>query len=306
MKTQTEQNRKLKLAAMLMAAMLLSAGCASKKDGGGSDDTAAPGGQITSSPTTPSDTDASRGTTWSSGATAALDVDLSALNSYAASHPINNPKDVRISVKLFDAGGNKYAGKIMISYLDNGQYFTGSFQAEDTVNASKGNAYPGVHQAVYNKWFMAPTSNARGPIAAKYAGKNVFHGFYEDSLGAVMIIATDSADQGDGVASNEVSGEIWFKNYANSSYPDNDNNGNVPCWFETQGPYDCRTFLTYSSASSLAKKNGELVSTSAVLPTESLWYTSLKDHYYNEESPQRGWRKLGTFTGLNRAKAFTQ
>lgn len=292
MKSQTELMRKGLLASLLASSLLLSVGCA-KKSGFEATETppvAADGGRGT--PVSP-DTDGPRGSEFASGATAAFQVDsAAALTAYVASHPVNNPQDMRVSVKLVEtaAGSNQFYGQVMLSYSDNGQYYTGKFKTEDRRNptgstATAGNLYPGVHHAYYNNWLL-------------WNGKYGFHGFFQDSLGAVMLVIDATVDQGDGAGATEVSGSIWFKNYANSMAPPNAQS--IPCWFLTAGPYDCRTFLKASGT------DGYIDSGSALYPTDSVWYTSRSSHPYHVEEPARGWRRLGTFSGLNKAKAFSQ
>lgn len=149
--------------------------------------------------------------------------------------------------------------------------------------------YPGWHHGTYNNWFVRN-------------GKNVFHGFFQDDYGAVMIIVDDSVDQGDGSGATEVSGSIWFKNYPNTSYTQGVQPlSTVPCWFRTTGPYDCRTFLVSGNYG-----DGNISSTSALYPTESQYIQPTSLNAYAVQTPARGWTRLGTFTGLNKVKAFGQ
>ena len=213
---------------------------------------------------------------------------LQALSSYAITHPVNNPTDLKISVKVSQtaSGSNMYSGQVFVSYYDNGQYYTGKFYANNTNNIAS--LYKGVNQASYNKWFTQSST-----------GKQVFHGFFQDQYGAVMLIIDDSLDQGDGSGATEVSGSLWFKNFANSqAFP---NSNNVPCWFITTGPYDCRTFLTSGN-----NGDGNVDTFSALYPSDSVWYQSIKYNAYAVEEPARGWKKLGTFSGLKKALAFGQ
>lgn len=229
------------------------------------------------------DGDAQRGTDWSSGATASLVVDpwtgnKTMLDYYSSAHPLNNPQDIRISVKLSDHGGNQFGGQIFISYYDNNQYYTGRFYAlNQKVAKGVSHGHEGKNYAVYNKWFS-------------WGGKQVFHGFFQDRSGGIMLIVDQALDNGDGAGASELSGEIWLRNFAGSQA----GQGTIPCWFIENGPYDCRTFLI----------NEETVSTtSALYPTQSL-YSSNSNPYYVENAPSRNWRRLGKFSGLNKAKAF--
>lgn len=290
MKAQTRLMQK-GLIVSLAVSLLLSVGCAKKSDGF-SAESITPGQPAAVGPETPRDTDGPRGTEFANGATAALQIDsLEALNTYAATHPVNNPQDVRISVKLKDVGSNMYAGDIYISYYDNGQYYTGHFAAGEGQNPSGGTAasgtlYPGAKHAHYNNWFS-------------WGGKPVFHGFFQDQYGAIMLIIDESIDLGDGSGAMDVGGSIWFKNFANAQAQPNPQS--IPCWYILTGPYDCRTLLIDGM-----NGDGTISSGSALYPPQSKFYTSKKRNPYIPEEPARGWRRLGTFSGLNKSKAFTQ
>jgi hypothetical protein len=277
---------------LLLTAMLaLTVGCAKKNDGdgGGGGGEASPPAAVT--PDAPRDTDGSRGTDFADGATAALKIDsLAALSAYSVTHPVNNPQDLRISVKLKDIGSNQWAGTVLVSYYDNNQYYTGRFVTGEGNTPGSGTSFPNVKHAYYNNWFS-------------FNGKPVFHGFYQDSYGAILFIVDQSLDQGDGSGASEVGGSIWFKNYAvtNTAYIPRPDLNSIPCWFITLASYDCRTFLINDGS-----KYGSLHPTTALYPTDSQFYTSRSTNPYIPEEPARGWRRLGTFSGLNKAKAFTQ
>lgn len=277
----------LKQALLIVALAVFSVGCAKSKsknpaptNNGGVVD---PGGTPPTTP--PGDPDANRGSDWQSGGTAALTPDsFAAWNAYVATHPLNNPTDLRISVKMEHAGNGAYVGRLYISYYDNGQYYTGRFFAENkTVPAGVSNGHTGKSYGAYNRWFT-------------WGGKNVFHAFLQDPYGGVMIVIDDSLDLGDGSGATELAGEIWFKNFEGSYAPQ----GQIPCWFIEIGPYDCRTFLTSGNSG-----YGVLNTTSALYPTQSLFYPTGSKTTVAEE-PARGWRRLGKFTGLNRARAFSE
>jgi hypothetical protein len=201
---------------------------------------------------------------------------------------------VGVSLSNYDssASGGAYGGTITISYLAAGAWHTGIFQA---LNATTpGSVYDGaapgtqnMNHAAYNKWFS-------------YNSQSVFHGFYADPYGAVMLVITGGIDLGDGNGISELNGEVWFKNYYSSAVAYNYPNPNeTPCWFLSLGMYECRTFLTSGNDG-----YGNLTSTSALTPDQSQ-YTESKNIYV-PATPARGWQKLGTFTGLNRLTAFGQ
>ncbi len=298
MKTQTGLTQKMMLIALLAVSIGSGVGCASKKDGGDSS-----GGESTQDTpnVTHDQTLINYSSDFNSGAVGKIySIDRAALATYVSTRPVNNPKNAQISVNLFKAGnvsGNGgYAGTVQIGYEDNGQYYVGRFTTADALTptgstANAGTRYKGWHHAAYNKWF---TVN----------GKRVFHGFFEDDFGAVMIVVEGDEDQGDGAGSSTVTGSIWFKNYYNTPYPRYQTRDVIPCWFITAGGYDCRTFLEKTSATG---KDGDIVTTSALLPTESKYAPGADTHPYHQGAsagPARGWRKLGSFSGLNVVKGF--
>lgn len=187
-------------------------------------------------------------------------VSIDEMNHYVAQFPLNNPSSFKISVNLTDAGNGRYAGKVKISYLDNGVLHAGTFSALSRTNPSApqgmiGLSDTGVLEAEYNRWF---TLN----------GKNVFTGFFQDSLGAVVLVIDDVIDFGDAQGGNYVSGSVWYKNFAYAS-------GNFEyrkCWFIYTGPYSCRS--------------GVVINKTGV------------------EINDGGYRKLGTFSGMSKLDAF--
>jgi hypothetical protein len=291
---------KLIMGSLLITLALLGQGCGSK--GGGFQAEDAPVDTTNLTPNTPRETDGDRGSDFAAGATAALDVDMTMLAEYAVTHPLNYPTDIKLSVKLAPtaSGVNAYAGQVSVSYYDNGQYYTGRFFAKNTTNV--GSRYNGWNQAYYNNWLIQTDPNSPS------FGKLVFHGFFEDQYGAIMLVIDDAIDQGDGLGAQEVTGSIWFKNHPNTQFARV--NPSVPCWFVEVGPYDCRTLLV--SGNKIDWNNGKKVdvgridSSSAFLPTDSKFYTGTETNAYAIREPARGWKKLGTFSGLNKLKAFGQ
>ncbi|RYZ81207.1 MAG: hypothetical protein EOP06_23930 [Proteobacteria bacterium] len=99
-----------------------------------------------------------------------------------------------------------------------------------------------------------------------------FSGYFQDSLGALVVVIDDvGASLGDGQGVTTVSGSVWYKNFPGSRYLQQLERY---CWFITIGPYQCLT-------------------------------STVKD---NKQTPypQDGYRRLGTFSGLSKAKAFNQ
>lgn len=294
MKSQNLKWRKLLAASLAAGALLGGIGCAKKGDGFSAstptDSTTSTADENNAPGVETRDVDGPRGSAFSAGATAFLSgTDLATLTSYVAIHPLNSPTDLKISVKLKEIAtdANQYAGTVFISYYDNGRYYTAEFTTDDLKNPDSGTLFPGWNHAFYNNWYSLN-------------GKAVFHGFFQDSYGAVMLVIDDAIDQGDGAGATLVSGSVWFKNYPSNQAQINPQG--IPCWFITAGPYDCRTLLVSGGW----QGDGVVSSTSALTPDLSKYWTSRSTHPYHEEDPRRGWRKLGTFSNLNKAKAFSQ
>lgn len=158
------------------------------------------------------------------------------MENYVASHPLNNPSNYQVSIKLRHVGDLRYGGEVRISYTDSGQTYTGIFTAPDGVNSS----YPslgrakdsGLYKAQYNYWFNS-------------GGKTVFSGFFQDPYGAIVLVIDNALNQGDGQGSTTVSGSIWFRNFAYSFAPQSSERN---CWFIYMGPYDCRSGNVISKA----------------------------------------------------------
>jgi len=250
-----------KLILILATLALLGVGCAKEmKAGDGQVATApiinptypmnAPPGQGAGTP----------GDNWSYGSTVTFTPDsMEIFSVYVASHPINNPTNIKLNVNVVDVGASHFGGQIKIAYDDAGKHWEGYFVAGTGTNQkfdSMGtNRDVGLYHAQYNTWFNG--------------GAN-FTGFFQDSAGAIVLVIDQVVNQGDGQGNSFVSGSIWFKNFKQTMAPQGDQRY---CWFIYDGPYDCR---------SSAVKN--------------------KSSAY----PNDGYRRLGTFTGLSRSKAFNQ
>jgi hypothetical protein len=190
---------------------------------------------------------------------------LQTLTSWVATHPLNSPQDFELNVRLspIGPGGNMFQGQIGLAYYDTSQYYIATLS---TGMGSNGNtSFPAAYNqpdAYYNQWFWVN-------------GKRVFHGFVQDSVGAVVLVIDSLSTVGDGsTLSGTASGSLWFKNFAvtqSQDLPDDQ------CWFFPSGPYSCATFFV----------GGQPVTNSAIYP-----------------SPYDGYQLLGTFTGLNVQQAF--
>jgi hypothetical protein len=184
------------------------------------------------------------------------------MNNYVATHPLNAPSDIRVTVENRNDGTNRFYGTVKISYMDNGYRYEGVFESGSDVNPYiKYSESNNLKEYAYNIWFNNPTN----------ASQKVFTGFYQDTYGAIVLVVdgTQTINQGDGQGGEQtLTGSIWYKNFPTVT---NVQGPLRKCWYITLGPYDCRS-------NPVIYKNG-------IYPTDT-------------------YRKLGTFTGLSKSKAF--
>lgn len=218
---------------------LLSSGCAKefKSDNTG---TAAPTGVVNPTfPVTapPGQGQGTAGDSWSYGSTVSFTPDsLDVMNTYVASHPLNNPSNVKLNVNIYDVGGGHFGGQVKLAYDDAGKHYEGYFVAGTGVNQdfdSYGTAKDvGLYEAQYNTWF----------------GNNLFSGYFQDTMGAIVLVIDQAGpNQGDGQGVTTVNGSVWFKNFA-TAFPTQ--GAQRFCWFIYRGAYQCGT-STVSTASKI-------------------------------------------------------
>jgi len=196
---------------------------------------------------------------WTFGASAPLEiVSVNRLMEYTM-EARNNPTNIRVNVNLTKKGSNTYGGTVTISYQDFGQDFTGSFTSGDS-NADN----------QYNVWLEKD-------------GVTAFHAFFEDGLGAIILVIDEfNIEGGDGAGPGDlVNGKVYFKNFDPNYVP----NGWIfwpgqyversHCWFISLGPNDCRAW-----------KSGDGVDT------------------YRAIYPDSGYQLLGSFRNLSLDEAF--
>jgi len=254
--------RNAKLILVLAALALLGVGCA--KEMKASDNTAVVTPPVVN-PTFPTNAppgqgQGSAGDNWAYGNTVAFQPDsLDIFNTYVASHPLNNPTNVKLNVNLIDVGNGKFAGQVKLAYDDAGQHYEGYFVAGSGTNQSFSsmgtNRDVGLFHAEYNYWFNNNTN---------------FSGYFQDNYGAIVLVIDQIVNQGDGQSGAYVSGSVWFKNFTKTMAPQGTERY---CWFIYDGPYNCRSQTVMD-----------------------------KSNVY----PSNSYRRLGTFTGLSRLKAFNQ
>jgi hypothetical protein len=257
----------MKHISILLAVLALVAGCAKSK----SQDTtanvvnngnAAPA--IAIDPSAPTSTSGVT-STFASGSTSDFSpISLSVMNTYVATHPLNNPTNFKVNVNLASAGNSRYGGAVTISYMDNGIQYDGIFKAGMGKNQSFKGMYDNDRlEADYNYWFNFET-------------QLVFTGFFEDQYGAITISlvpeasTTPPSNDAAPVTTGPYKGYIYFKNFAVTSAPHSPYRS---CWYTYMGAYDCRS---------------NVIQTKCGLTPGA----------------EAGYQLLGTFSGMDIKKAF--
>ncbi len=195
----------------------------------------------------------------SDGKTVTFYPDLAEFNTFVAVVPLNNPTNFKITIDLENAGQYRYAGEVSISYVDNGQQRQSHLIAETDKNEKfdGGSKDNGKLKAHYNYWY-------------EVGGNSVFTGFFEDELGAIVLVVDEAIDEGDASGSALMSGKVYYKNFSTTFAPKSPYR---PCWFiyNSYRNYDCRSDSIINKSSTV---------------------------------PSNGYRLLGTFRGLNPKVAF--
>lgn len=183
-------------------------------------------------PTNPDGTTGSGvgGSSTSNGGTSTtfVPVSFAEFTKYVATHPLNDPKNFKISVNLIKNSNLRFSGQVQLSYEDTGRLYNGVFESEDVQNVNfSGKSYDnGVNESNYNYWYKDST------------GKVVFSGFFQDEYGAIILVVDNQVNTSDASGSSFVSGTVWYKNFAQSVNPQS---AYRKCWFLYDGPYDCRS-----------------------------------------------------------------
>ncbi len=194
---------------------------------------------------------------WSSGGSALFKpASYELFNQWVSAHPVE-PQQALINVNLVKASDkNTYYGEVKIRYQHNASTYEATLRSGTS-------SYDGVDFYKYNYWF-------------KSQNQTVFSGFFEDKVGAIVLVVNRTLDLGDGGGSSQIGGEVWFKNFT-ASWAAYDQGGAwsvvLPCWFRSIGPYDCRS--------------------NSVMNKSNLY-------------PTNGYQKLGTFSNMNKLKAFNE
>lgn len=222
-----------KLILLAMAVSILGVGCGSNNSGLSGNNVSTP---ISTTPTVPGAPDGSNVGSTTSG-TNTVDftpVSVAEFNSYVAMHPLNSPNNFKLTVDLTNAGSNRYAGTVKISYQDTGYQYEGKFEAGSGTNEDVYKLRDaGLMEAQYNHWFL---------IDNKY----YFSAFFQDAYGAIVLVFDNFVNQGDAQGTGTVSGSVYYKNFAQSYAQQSSYR---KCWFLYNGPYDCRATAVINKSS---------------------------------------------------------
>lgn len=246
---------KTKIAILVMVTSLVGLGCA-KKSGSAAPApdaaTVAPDAPVIPTPTGPYTPPSGTAGNFAWGGTANFTFQsVSVYRQYTQRYinSLSQLSDIKINLNL-DRYAPRFGGTTTIRYTYQGQIYEGFFNGGDSYQASK-----------YNIWFTI-------------SGKKIFHGFFEDYLGAIIVVLDQTTSLNDGYQKGDkVGGRVYFKNFQQTGAP----HPPTYCWFVSMGPYDCRAW----------PKGYEVDTKKAIYPLTSDGYTL-----------------LGTFTGLDLDQAF--
>ena len=196
---------------------------------------AVPGGDTGTGGTTPS-------ATWPTavgGETVALvPVSWQEMNSYVGLRPLNNPSNAMINMQFKSINGlNIHSGTVRIGYTDTNQFYYGEFASGEGRNQDCKNCQNnGDYESAYNYW---TTIN----------GKRTFMAYFQDQYGSIIVALEDGLGTGDGSGSSILSGRVFYRNFAQSIYPQSPYR---KCWYIYSGPYACYSSVMASKSSSTA------------------------------------------------------
>ncbi len=187
---------------------------------------------------------------------------LSTFKDFFFQQPVYNPQNIRVGMGIGQEQTNQYGGEVWVSFEENGR----TRSAVLTTYHPQGT---GVSDSSKNVWFT-------------YGGNQVWHGFFQDVYGAVVVVIDSAMGLGDGDPAAVVGGSIWYQNFGYTGAPQ----GPLQmCWNISLGPYDCRTFIS----------GGKVVTTSALYPN---------NYGNNSNPPRQPYKKLGDFYNMPRAEAM--
>lgn len=158
------------------------------------------------------------------------------MNSYVGLRPLNNPSDAKINMQFKSVAGlNIHSGTVRIGYTDTNQFYYGEFAAGEAKNQDCKNCLNnGDYESAYNYW---TTIN----------GKRTFMAYFQDQYGSIIVVLEDTLSTGDASGSSILSGRVFYRNFAQSIYPQSPYR---KCWYIYSGPYACYSSVMASKSSS--------------------------------------------------------
>lgn len=158
------------------------------------------------------------------------------MNSYVGLRPLNNPSNAMINMQFKSVDGlNIHSGTVRIGYTDTNQFYYGEFTVGDAKNQDCKNCQNnGDYEAAYNYW---TTIN----------GKRTFMAYFQDQYGSIIVVLEDALGTGDGSGSSILSGRVFYRNFAQSIYPQSPYR---KCWYIYSGPYACYSSVMAAKSSS--------------------------------------------------------
>jgi hypothetical protein len=219
-----------------------------------------------------STTDSGTGTV-SAGQAAPMTVTLATLRSFFFQENVQSPTNPTVTFSVTDDGTGHYGGTVTISYVDGG--------TTHTATMSTTHPWSGISDNTPNVWF-----NYTDPSTG--VSKQVWHGFFQDMYGAIVIVVDSNTSLGDGNP-GLLAGRVYYQNFG-QSLPQPPQGPNKMCWDIEIGPFDCRTFLIGSTGIGL-NDHGVVATGTALYPN-------------NHTDDRPAYTMLGTFTNLSTLTAF--
>ena len=160
------------------------------------------------------------------------------MNSYVGLRPLNNPSNALININFKPVDGlNIHSGTVRIGYTDTGKFYYGEFTAGAAKNQDCQNCQNnGDYESAYNYW---TTVN----------GKRTFMAYVQDQYGSLIIVLENGVGSGDASGSAILSGRVFYRNFAQSIYPQSPYR---KCWYIYSGPYACYSKVMAEKSSSTA------------------------------------------------------
>ncbi len=216
------------------------------------------------------------------------------LNGYLGNVPAYKYKSGSAKMSLgLTKMGSGYGGYIKISFIEDGQESVVYQQTKDP----KSDNYSS-KDVRHNIWFQK-------------SGENYWHGFFQDAVGAVVVVidGEERGGTGDNPHDLRLTGSVWYMNF-NTHYPYNPMQGYKPCWEIPIGNFNCGTFfreLPRSEWGEHEKRNSVLryyVDTTSSIYPKPVTFTDIVGGQNHGQMTIGRYTKLGNFKGLSRAEAF--